>query len=114
MALRYLKQLPALVPELFPQKPRGIKLEVKHFFSGAALYVDGKIFITLTPKGLAMKVPEDIRKELLEKKKAKPLRYFRGAPIKKRYVLLPKKSAKDLRFVKKLARLSMKYVIHLE
>ena len=113
MALKYIEQLSDLFLKIFPQKTRGIKLEVKHFFSGAALYVNGKIFATLTPKGFAIKLPADIIKGLLEEKKAKPLCYFPKAPVKKGYALLSKEVIKNTKLVKKLAILSMKYVIHL-
>ncbi len=64
-----------------------VKLECKHFFSGAALYVNGKICISLTPVGLALKLPEKVRNELLKSSIAVPLKYFAKAPIKKDYVL---------------------------
>ena len=64
MATKYLNQLVELTSSLFPKKLTGIKIETKHFFSGTSLYANGKIFMTLTPKGLAMKLPEDTRKRL--------------------------------------------------
>ena len=60
----------------------------KHFFSGAAAYVDGHIFMSLTPVGLALKLPEEARDALVAKG-AKPLQYFPKAPVKKDYVMLP-------------------------
>jgi len=114
MATKYLDQLVELTSSLFPKKLIGIKLESKHFFSGAALYANGKIFITLTPKGLAIKLPENTLKKLFKEKKAKPLRYFKKAPIKKEYVLLSKKSTNDMKLVKKLAQLSMDFAVSLK
>ena len=58
----------------------------KHFFSGAAAYLDDKIIATLSPVGLAIKLSERSCQELL-KADAKPLRYFPKSPIKRNYVL---------------------------
>ncbi len=66
----------------------GETIQCKHFFSGAALYGQGGIFATLTPVGLALKLPPRRREEPM-KAGAKPLRYFPKAPVKKGYVVLP-------------------------
>lgn len=62
-------------------------LEYRHFFSGAAAYRDGAIAATLTPVGLAFKVPAAVREDLLGRGVAEPLRYFPSGPVKKDYVL---------------------------
>ena len=62
-------------------------LEARHFFSGAAVYRDGTIVASLTPVGLAFRVPTEIRDALLDSGKAIPLRYFPNSPIKRDYVL---------------------------
>jgi len=64
-------------------------LEVRHFFSGAAVYRDGTVVATLTPVGIAFKVPDDVRDDLLKSDRAVPLRYFPNSPIKSNYVLFP-------------------------
>ena len=64
-------------------------LVCKHFFSGAALYVERKICASLTPKGLAFKLPKSRCDDLFTQGKAIPLRYFDRSPIKKGYILLP-------------------------
>ena len=61
----------------------------KHFFSGAAVYTGEKIFVSLTPKGLAFKLPESRCEKLLSKGPAEPLRYFDKSPVKRGYVLFP-------------------------
>ncbi len=61
----------------------------KHFFSGAAAYINGHIFASLTPKGLALKFPESRCKIILAKEFAEPLRYFDKSPVKRGYVLFP-------------------------
>lgn len=57
------------------------------------MYRDDKIVATLTPVGLAFKVPAEVHDELLETGLAIPLRYFPKAPIKRDYVLFPSESA---------------------
>jgi TfoX/Sxy family transcriptional regulator of competence genes len=63
-------------------------LSCKHFFSGAAAYANGRIFMTLTSVGLALKLPADCR-EVLIARGAQPLRYFPAGPVKKEYVIVP-------------------------
>jgi TfoX/Sxy family transcriptional regulator of competence genes len=62
-------------------------LECRHFFSGAAVYRDGSIVVSLTPVGLAFKVKAEVREYLLDSGRASPLRYFPKSPIKRDYVL---------------------------
>lgn len=64
-------------------------LEVRHFFSGAAVYREETMVASLTPVGLAFKVPATTRGAMLEGEEAVPLRYFPNAPIKRDYVLFP-------------------------
>ena len=63
--------------------------ECRHFFSGAAAYRDRTIVASLTPVGLAFKVPTDVREKLLDSGEAILLRYFLSSPIKRDYVLFP-------------------------
>ena len=86
MAQPYLDQLQELVVSLQPNNP---DLICKHFFSGAALYVENKLCASLTPKGLAFKLPKSHCEQLIEAGKATPLRDFDNSPIKKSYILLP-------------------------
>ena len=87
-----------------------VKLEVKHFFSGAAVYVNEKIFMTLTPVGLAIKLPENNIEKLLKEGKAKKLRYFPKAPIKKDYAILPKAMSNDLKSLRYYIKMSIEHV----
>lgn len=86
MAQPYLDQLQELVVSVQPENPA---LICKHFFSGAALYVENEICASLTPKGLAFKLPKPHCERLIEEGKATPLRYFDNSPIKQSYILLP-------------------------
>jgi hypothetical protein len=84
MAQPFLEKLKVLVQQYLPEEPH---LECKHFFSGAALYANGVICASLTPVGLAFKLPEDLCSELIECGAASHLRYFAKSPIKKGYAL---------------------------
>ena len=53
MAQPYFDRLTAKLREADLSK-RGVVLECRHFFSGAALYANDKIFASLTPAGLAV------------------------------------------------------------
>lgn len=86
MAQPYLDQLRELVSSIHPDER---DLTCRHFFSGAALYCNDHICASLTPKGLAFKLPEQRCEELIARGKAVPLRYFDKSPIKRSYVLLP-------------------------
>ena len=86
MAQPYLNDLTKLVRDI---DSGGIDLACRHFFSGAALYADGQICASLTPKGLAFKLPESRCVELFAENSAIPLRYFDKSPVKRGYILIP-------------------------
>lgn len=94
MAKPYLENLLQLVDHLKLQMPLLCDVECKHFFSGAAAYTDDQIFMSLSPAGLALKLPEgDVK--LLIGRGAKPLHYFPNSPIKKGYAVLPQQIVDD-------------------
>ena len=84
MAKPFLEKLEALVNRHLPDDPH---LVCKHFFSGAALYASGVMCASLTPVGLAFRLPADLRTELIDSGAASKLKYFAKSPIKKGYVL---------------------------
>ncbi|MCZ6619135.1 MAG: hypothetical protein O7E57_13495 [Gammaproteobacteria bacterium] len=86
MAQPYLDQLEKLVCSFAPASH---DLICKHFFSGAALYVQQRICASLSPKGLAFKLGNSRCENILAHGKAVPLQYFDNAPIKRDYILLP-------------------------
>lgn len=88
MAEPYLSNLRQLTQSLSISGEDKDLINCKHFFSGAAGYIDEKIFISLSPAGLALKLPQANCDALLGKG-ASPLRYFPKAPVKKGYVVLP-------------------------
>ena len=66
-----------------------VDLVCKHFFSGAALYANGKICASLSPAGLAFKLSQQRCADLIKSRVAEPLCYFEGAPTKTNYALFP-------------------------
>ena len=113
MAQEYLERLTALMKEATSGRFKDIKLEYKHFFSGAALYANGKICISLTPAGFSIKLPEESRNALLKEKGTKPLRYFPEGPIKKDYVVLPKAILNDAKVLRHWVKLGIEHVASL-
>jgi TfoX/Sxy family transcriptional regulator of competence genes len=108
MAEAQLRTLRSLLERLAASLDNKDTIECKHFFSGAAAYANGCIFMTMTTVGLALKLPKDSR-ELLIGKGAKPLRYFSKGPVKKDYVVLPKALADDEETLASLVRESIRF-----
>ena len=113
MAREYLERLAAQMREPTSGRFKDIKLEYKHFFSGAALYANGKICMSLTPVGFAIKLPEESRNSLLKQKGTKPLRYFPEGPIKKDYVVLPKSILNDVKVLRHWVKRCIEHVASL-
>lgn len=113
MAKEYLDKLTALIDKATSGTFKNINLECKHFFSGAALYANGKICISLTPVGFAIKLPEESRNALLKQRGTKPLRYFPEGPIKKDYVILPKTFLNDVKVLRHWIKLCIEHVASL-
>lgn len=113
MAKKYLEQLTALMKEATSAKVRDTTLECKHFFSGAAVYADGRICMSLTPVGFAIKLPEASRRILMKQTGTKELRYFPEGPIKKDYVVLPKTMLNDMKVLRHWVKASIEYALSL-
>ncbi len=95
MVAEYVEALQSLLERVRTDLgPDVADIECRHFFGGAAAYADGRIFMTLTPVGLALKLPEDARAALMARG-ASALRYFPKGPIKKDYVVIPDSLAAD-------------------
>ena len=87
MAKVYHEQLSDLVIRLNLTEIAIGSIEVKHFFSGAALYLNGVICASISPMGLAFRLSESEVSELIGKGRAVPLKYFTKGNVKKGYVL---------------------------
>lgn len=94
MAKEYLEKLTSLISKLNIEEEVNRRVEVKHLFTGAALYADKVICASWTPVGLAFKLDEKEVAELIRSGKAKPLKYFPKGHVKKGYALFgsPEKS----------------------
>ena len=92
MAEPYLRALGSLLDRAAPGLD--VPITCRHFFGGAAAYAEGRIFMTLTTAGLALKLPQDARARLTAEGGA-PLRYFPKAPVKKDYIVMPRRLAED-------------------
>lgn len=87
MAQEYFKKLLSLIERLNIEKDAGQTVEVKHFFSGAALYVNNTLCASWSPVGLAFKLPEKEVSHLINSGEARPLKYFPKGHVKKAYAL---------------------------
>lgn len=85
MAKEYFEKLSNLLNELKIEGEVSRPMEIKHFFNGAALYVNKIMCASWSPVGLAFKLPEQEVRDLIKSGEAKPLRYFPKGHIKKGY-----------------------------
>lgn len=113
MAKEYLELLSAFIEKATLDCPEKNNLKCKHFFSGAALYVEERICVSLTPVGLAIKLPPETKEKLLKNKRAVPLRYFPKGPIKKEYVLFPEGVEEGGKALYQYVKGSIAYVLSL-
>ena len=113
MAKPYLEILSQMIEGLEPRKIRGVTIEYKHFFSGAALYANGKICASLSPAGFALKLSEDLRQGLISAGQGEEFRFFPNGPIKRDYVTLSESVIQDKKALHELINESVRYVVHL-
>jgi TfoX/Sxy family transcriptional regulator of competence genes len=113
MAKMYFNRLTEMLADIAPEISAPANLEIKHFFSGAAVYADGRICITFTPAGLALKLPKALREELLREEGTRQLQYFPNSPVKKDYVVLPERLRDDKGWLCFWVNQSIEYVLTL-
>ena len=111
MAKLYLARLSQIVDRLGPVSADGVALETKHFFSGAALYANGRICASLSPAGFAIQLPAGVRKCLINERKGKEFRFFAKGPIKREYVALSESVIQGAEMLQKLINMSADYVV---
>ncbi len=111
MAEPYLELLSHIVDRLGPVSAENVTLKAQHFFSGAALYANGKICASLSPAGFAVKLPAELRQSLINERKGKEFRFFPKGPIKREYVALSDSIVQDEEMLEKLINLSARYVV---
>ncbi len=64
-------------------------LTFKPMFGGVCAYVGGRVFVSLSNIGLALKLPAEAQAELLAEEGAKRLQYEPDAPPSKQYIVVP-------------------------
>ena len=111
MAEPYLECLSQIVAGLDPLPIDGVILECKHFFSGAALYANGKICASLGPVGFALKLPERHRQDLISAGKGEEFRFFPKGPVKRDYIVLSGSIIQDENELQELVVASVNYVL---
>ena len=111
MAEPYLEYLSQIIEGLKDSRTDGVRLETKHFFSGAAGYANGKIFASLSPSGFALKLPDELRQSLIDEGKGSEFRFFDQGPIKKEYVALPGSTVSDERKLEDLLMVGISYAL---
>ena len=77
------------------------------------LFVEGRIYMSLTPVRLALKLPPETKERLLADNQAEPLRYFPNGPIKKDYALFPGGEVESDESFGQLALESIQYALSL-
>ena len=107
----YLERLAQIVDRLGPVSAENVTLETKHFFSGAALYANGRICASLSPAGFAVKLPAEVRQRLINEHKGKEFRFFAKGPIKREYVALSDSIVQDEEVLQKLVDMSARYAV---
>lgn len=110
MAEPYLERLSQITARLEPVLTGNLKLETKHFFSGAAVYANGKICASLSPTGFAVKLPAEVRSRLINEGKGQEFRFFPNGPIKREYVALSDSILQDEEMLREIIYLSTSYV----
>lgn len=94
MAKEYWEKLSRLVEELNLEAEMALAFQTRHFFSGAAIYINGTMCASWSPVGLAFRLPEAEVVKLIRSGRARPLQYFPNGRVKKGYALF---EAPDLR-----------------
>ena len=87
MAKKYFEKLSGLILRLNIEKEIDYQIEVKHLFTGAALYANEVVCASWSPAGLAFKLPKKEVASLISSGKAMSLKYFPKGHVKKGYAL---------------------------
>lgn len=111
MAKIFLDQLARMIDRVTSGRIGDVTVECKHFFSGAAVYANGRICASLTPAGFAIKLPKESRDVLSKRRGVKPLRYFAQGPVKKEYLVLSQALIRDRSALRELFEISVAYAL---
>ena len=87
MVKEYFEKLSKLIIEVDLESEIDVPTEVKDFYTGAVLYVNKAIRVSLSPVGLAIKLPEKKVETLIKNGSAKQFKYYSKGPVKQGYAL---------------------------
>ena len=90
--------------------PPEIELRFKPMFGGIGVYADGRMFMTLSDVGLALKIGGAEHETLLKLRGAKPLQYAPDAPPSKSYVVVPESMLADRNLLRRWIETSAAFV----
>jgi len=76
-------------PDLIPD------LVFHSMFGGMAAYAHGRTFALLTSVGLALKLPPEVKADLLTEPGARPLQFDEGGVVFKQYAIVPEEIVHD-------------------
>jgi len=110
MAKVYYEKLSHLILQLKINDEVSLPMETKHFFSGAALYINRTICVSWSPVGLAFKLSEIKVNKLISSGRAKELRYFPKGHVKKGYALFENPEVKKISYWKKYIIMASQHV----
>ena len=108
------RSLSDILATALPEEISEEAIELKPFFGAVAGYVQGRLFVSRGSFGLALKLPLDLRTELLEHRGGTALRYFPKGHIKKAYVVIPGHILADSAALRGLLCQSMAFVHSLD
>src|SRR5690349_10289203 len=89
--------------------PHEIELRFRPMFGGIGAYADGRMFMTLSNVGVALKLGGGGRERLLRLPGAKPLQYAPNAPPSKSYVVVPDSMLADRKLLRSWIETSAAY-----
>jgi len=103
--------LSQIVSGFRPPLVDGVTLELKDFFSAAALYANGKNCGSLSLPGFSVKLRAETRQRLIDEGGGREFRFFAKGPIKHEYVALLRSIVQDNETLGRLLHLSVSYVV---
>ena len=90
--------------------PLELKLRFKPMFGGIGAYANGRMFMSLSDVGLALKLGEEECAQLLKVRGAKPLQYEPNSPPSKSYVVVPDSMLSDRALLNRWIGISAAFV----
>jgi TfoX/Sxy family transcriptional regulator of competence genes len=113
MNTTYFNQLTELLLGAFDGTADADLVEYKSVFGAVGGFVDDTIFITCGRFGVALRLPPDVRGQVIEHDGGSHLRYFPKGHVKKEYVVLPQTILDDEKRLRDLVSRSVTYVSEL-